>query len=413
MKKINIRLFIVIYPMLFCPSITLAGVNTVTEEIKTSWGYSSNNTKTFVTDSYDIKTNNTWNFQYVYIAAATKIYEHGAKFCRIALQHNYSTWKIFTAPESCRTLCMDGYYGDTCDKTTPTDTCMHDDLTKVFFTNTSPAPYNEQDIDGFYYSDTDTIILSFLSTTSDEHGIIVSPYEFYGNNDPKTNIASVNTRDNSIKLCAPGYEKSNGECKRSLRCKCPANQGFKSKTDTTCIACDENLIDTDGVCQSNPEQCNKGYFSASGNEPCQKCPAGTYADEQGLTQCKECPENTYFSGTGATGRNKCQSCPNGKHSPSGSTSINSCVSDPTPPVNTCNCPTNQACKSATDNTCVPCGETPQSGITAQGICKKCNIGYIFDGTKCTQARIITPEQMKKCMGKIDPDEFKRCALGDY
>ena len=236
---------------------------------------------------------------------------------------------------------------------------------------------------------------------------------------PKGHYADQPGTSNQCNKCAPGtYNDEIGQS----QCKpCPPNTYSDTEGAKECQVCPDGSTSQgtgNTSCSpvsggNDPVQCAKGYFSASGNEPCQKCQAGTYADKKGLTQCKLCPPNTYFSGTGATSRNQCQACPTGKTSPAGSTSQNDCTSNGDSTNPQCNCPTNQACKSATDTTCIPCGETPQSGITAQGICKMCNLGYIFDGTKCTQARIISPEQMKKCMGKIDPDEFKRCALGDY
>lgn len=213
-KGEHLKKFIVAISMIVLCQHTYAGVNDVSETIQDAWNFSATNPKSFITSDYTIETHQTYKFQYVNISAATKIYRHGATFCRMQLQHNGAKWKVFIAPESCKTICRTGYYGDKCGYTSPsTNSCDSDDLTNVFNSSTSPAPYQEKDIDVFYSNEKDVILLQVVS--AGKHSIEVQPIEFYGNNDNNNNIGSVNTRGESFKLCANGYTKDSqtGECK--------------------------------------------------------------------------------------------------------------------------------------------------------------------------------------------------------
>ena len=280
---------------LLLPSITYADVTTVSDTVKTAWGYSVDNSKTFITDKYSIKNNTQYDFQYVKISTAVNIYEHGARFCNIELQHNWDKWKIFIDPKSCKTVCMDGYYGDSCSTTTPSgSSCDFTVLSGLFNPNATSSGSQEQNINGFYTATNDSILLQITSST--DHSITVQPIEFYGNN--QNDIGSVNTRGNSIVLCAAGYAKdANGKCQKTSACNCPANQAHTSETDATCIEC---------------------------------------------------------------------------------------------------------------------GQTPQSGIDKDGICKICDSESIFDSqeNKCVKATIVTPNQMQPCFKIIATNEFKKCVLGE-
>ena len=221
----------------------IGAVTSVDKNIQSAWLFSGDNPKTNITNQYSIKKNDTYKFDYVNIAAATHIYEHGAEFCRIQLQHNYENWKVFVAPGSCRTICKDGHYGTRCNSTTPTE-CEHSTLTKIFDSAAEPSPYKEESIEGFYSHQTDVILLQIISSTG--HSVTVAPVEFYGANDKRTNIASINTRGQSQVLCAPGYDKQGDTC--VLTSQCETNSSENSSSEQECPTTLKQGINAAGEC---------------------------------------------------------------------------------------------------------------------------------------------------------------------
>merc|ERR1712176_1160616 len=101
-------------------------------------------------------------------------------------------------------------------------------------------------------------------------------------------------------------------------------------TENGCQQCGENTFSGDGA--SSCTSCPDGMVPAAGStseDDCDyaPCAAGDYLTDSG---CQQCGENT-FSGDGAS---SCTSCPDGKVSPPGSTSVDDCEYEQRP---TCDC----------------------------------------------------------------------------
>ena len=246
MKKIIIAICGV---FLICAA--YATVDVVQPEIQTAWTFSGDNPKNNVKDKYSVKKNNKYDFEYVNIVAATRIYEHGAEFCRIQLQRNYGNWKVYVVPESCQTICKENYYGTRCNSRT-LGNCEHNKLTEIFDSNASPSPYKEESIDGFYSHENDAILLSVVSVT--EHSIIVAPVEFYGSDEKRTKIASINTRGQSYQLCAQGYVLQGDTCVLMSSCN---NGGIGENTgNSSCEQTKKSGVMDSGECKV----CDTGWF---------------------------------------------------------------------------------------------------------------------------------------------------------
>ena len=67
--------------------------------------------------------------------------------------------------------------------------------------------------------------------------------------------------------------------------------------------------------------CPLGFFSATGNEPCQAAPAGSYVDSAGATTPTDCPLGTYNPNTGATSISACVTAPAGTYVDSAGSSV--------------------------------------------------------------------------------------------
>ena len=197
-----------------------AAVTVVNNDIKNAWLYDPSAQAESVINQYTIKKNNTYNFEYVNIAAADKIYEHGARFCRMMLQHNYGTWKVYKEPSTCITICKEGYYGDGCTKTSLSKSdCNDTNLDDNFDTDTSSTARIESDIDGFFSSESGTLLLQIISAT--EHSVTVAIRSFVGTDGKHKQITEIYKAKNgtTFLLCAQGYRKSGNSCVLNDTCK--------------------------------------------------------------------------------------------------------------------------------------------------------------------------------------------------
>lgn len=278
LKKIAITSLVAICATLVLSTGAFSAVNVVSEDLQKAWNFSVENPKTNITSNYSIQTNTTYDIQYVPITAATEIYKNGAKFCRMHVVHNWGKWSVWVSSDSCRVICKDGFYGNQCASTTPSqNSCEDKSLINIF----SLWPDKEKDIQGFYTHERDSIILGVVST--EEHEIEVRPVEIFSAVSNK--IQSIGTRGQSFNLCAPGYKRdSQDRCVRTTACKCPSGQGFKGKDDTTCIKCDDTKksgISSDGVCHL----CKKGeIFNGT------KCADAKKITKEKMRDCWQDPE---------------------------------------------------------------------------------------------------------------------------
>ena len=53
-------------------------------------------------------------------------------------------------------------------------------------------------------------------------------------------------------------------------------------------------------------KCEPGYFSPTGQKPCEPCPAGSFMADAGGRQCVRCPHGSFQNHTGATACEQCE-----------------------------------------------------------------------------------------------------------
>lgn len=83
--------------------------------------------------------------------------------------------------------------------------------------------------------------------------------------------------------------------------------------------------------------CMPGYFSASGQDPCEPCPAGTFQPDSGQTTCQACAPG---SGQASEGSIECIPCADGTFQPdAGQTACLSCTCDDSDLCTTDSCDT--------------------------------------------------------------------------
>ena len=155
------------------------------------------------------------------------------------------------------------------------------------------------------------------------------------------NLADTSCLVNDCEKCSPNSETKCTVCKK----------GYYLENDI-CVACGINgVYCADGINQSTCPQYYKnsdnnsvaingcyfktiyggdGYFIPYPTGSPQKCPAGTYANDENVhygssNSCKKCPPNTYSDTIGAAGVSTCRSCGSNKVSPAGSTSESQCI----------------------------------------------------------------------------------------
>ena len=78
----------------------------------------------------------------------------------------------------------------------------------------------------------------------------------------------------------------------------PCQMGYyqNAQGQVACTACPAGYT-TRNTSSHLPEdcykECDKGYYSSNGLEPCSRCPNGTYSPESGLTMCISCTQFNY------------------------------------------------------------------------------------------------------------------------
>ncbi|KAL5260572.1 hypothetical protein ACHWQZ_G010652 [Mnemiopsis leidyi] len=177
----------------------------------------------------------------------------------------------------------------------------------------------------------------------------------------------------------------------------PAKASFRTKdrepckagdymTETGCQQCGENTYSEDGA--SSCTSCPDGKVSIAGSsiEGCYyvPCTAGHYMTETG---CQKCGENTYSE----DGASSCISCPDGKVSTAGSKSAGDCKYEP---CQAGHYMTETGCQQCGENTysedgassCLSCpdGKVSNTGSTSVEDCyyAPCSAGYFMTETGC-------------------------------
>ena len=139
-----------------------------------------------------------------------------------------------------------------------------------------------------------------------------------------------NTTDTICSICSDGtFSEDGNECKPCRDCPYSSiKMSSCSKTaDTKCEPCPPNMTSEVGSYEC---LCAVGFTEEDGN--CTACPAATYKTIPGPGPCAECQqesgiicsESQYLILCGGSDEGKCETCPQGSTSPSGSMSREDC-----------------------------------------------------------------------------------------
>ena len=285
-----------------------ATVENVSDAIKSAWHQDSAGYETQITINnglYDIiKTSKTpdWEFNYVDITAATKIYKNGAKFCHMSLQHNYGNWKVFIAPESCQTICKKGHYGEDCESKTPTKVDCEINLTNKF----DKSPWQETTIDVVNSGDKDSskgdyYVVVLQVDNVDSNSVTVKPVSYIGSKEARqrTDINKIIVWNEAVLLCAPGYELEDNIC---VRKNCIVNSTTPSP-ESECPTTRRQGINANGDC----EQCVNGRMFDKTKKKCgNEKPIDTYQLVHGIQRLFDC-----WREVGPGAYKECVTCPGG------------------------------------------------------------------------------------------------------
>ena len=138
------------------------------------------------------------------------------------------------------------------------------------------------------------------------------------------------TGEKACKFCTAGkYNPNEGQVNESPSCKkCGVGQyhNLNAQTDeTSCAACAPGTY-TDEEGKSNCKSCPTGKFAkVSKKSSCDECPLGFYQHVAKRFACRSCPRGRYSNENGLAHVERCQYCPKGWESPTGSTDVQNCT----------------------------------------------------------------------------------------
>lgn len=218
-----------------------------------------------------------------YISAAVEIYENGAKFCNMLLQHIDGVWKPWVNTNTCHVFCKNGKHGQYCEQDQPTNVCDDSDINNVFDKQLGNSASNRS-ITTFGVNSWGIIPLAIVDKK--EHAIQVRAIWLGTTSGSPSDISEAYYHGSTHWLCAEGYEGQDGNCKRTASCKslCPAGQGYPDMYHKTCQTCGDGTrrfgTDYDGVCH----ECPKGQIFNNNN--CQE------AEKVSAEKMRNCYKNT-------------------------------------------------------------------------------------------------------------------------
>ncbi|BAM38923.1 predicted protein [Theileria orientalis strain Shintoku] len=228
-----------------------------------------------------------------------------------------------------------------------------------------------------------------------------------------------------VSKCPLGFQLDSGtnSCKR-----CPKGYYRHKMSLEACVSCEDYIQNstTDSEGKESPLECvcKPGFFNS--NNTCIECPPGTYSDDLGALVCEGvCPPKQVSKVRGASsleqlmctciagyylGENGCEKCVIGTYCPgrnqvircpantttieTGNTGIEACVCNPGYELleNECRpCEITSYKPTIGNERCTPCSldsydiqsYTQITGAISKVECNKCQKGYYFNGTACT------------------------------
>ena len=100
-----------------------------------------------------------------------------------------------------------------------------------------------------------------------------------------------------IVSCAPGSyqttEVLDGKILQPVCKPCPLGYYQMKQGQTSCEQCPPGYTTQNNSSQLSEDcykECDKGYYSTNGLEPCSRCPNGTYSSQKRSTTCHNCTE---------------------------------------------------------------------------------------------------------------------------
>lgn len=248
--------------------------------------------------------------------------------------------------------------------------------------------------------------------------------------------------------CAPDGSQPNAGSTGTQVCpagtKSAAMAGTECKLCTNCLpgkfSPDSGATDTckcafpghkpDGS-STGQEKCSKGTFSGGCEQDCQACPAGKFADEEGLSECKDVPagsisligHTTYKCGKGSYSNDPslgmCKKCDKGKYSETeGSTECTPCpsgtygdtfgaeVCSPAPMGHFAT----EGARAAT-----PCPLGYHQTVSGQSVCVPCDPGKFTNVSASVDCLDVPAGHKGIALPNISdgPADFVRCGAGTY
>lgn len=298
---------------------------------------------------------------------ARKIYKNGGYFCATQIQAANENWNdhswidYYRNSFPCETVCKPGFYGDECEKTVPStddEKCKNDDFTEDVF---RPSLLDLLKKDGGSAGR----FTEEMQVLDYEHGYGTSDYN---HNAWDTLLGVLEVKKHGILVAPvkvqgrrtgmwPGYRSYmiNAYATKNSFLLCAAGYVKQGDDCVMSATCKQEQQDAENDELKFAE--GYDYFDPDQHEIKIR---GTGSNKYKIYRCKK---------------------------------------------------TNYGFESETNHNCTPCGETKKSGLSNDGVCRKCETGKLFDENAdgfCKLAKRITKDKMRACFMKTDPDEFKTC-----
>lgn len=145
--------------------------------------------------------------------------------------------------------------------------------------------------------------------------------------------------------------------------------------------------------------CGPGKYGVGGDNPCQKCPAGTWSSQSGVSTCRNtCAAGKYSLVVGATSSAVCKDCPTGHCCAYGHkyTCLKGTYGDG---GTACRGVLSYQQNVVSGGVCMRSGTCPVASVYQKGVCIACNPGCTTPGLGSISNEDCTVKTAKKfCVG---------------
>ena len=107
-------------------------------------------------------------------------------------------------------------------------------------------------------------------------------------------------------------------------CQCPGGQHLTANSDNTilnCMDCEAGRYSPEQNDHSSCNACSVGHYSGAGQELCDLCDPGSFADDTGMSSCTLCAAGKQ---TNTPASHSCENCTTGRYSDEGATECDPC-----------------------------------------------------------------------------------------